>query len=269
MFRRQFAVGAALLVLSASQSIAGERTEGKYSGVVIFDRWGGCTLYSGVFVMYISEAVKAKLEKLAGKCIEVDATAVDQPRNPGDGLIKELTVVGPAPPMNAWESPEGVKVVVKPAFEDGHAPEFIIRLECAGDTHINPSMDALAPTLLAKKVKGERDWGPSDGPSYAMMTREAFWSGGSEPRLSGGGYSGGREWTWKLTRPLKFWKKVVVQPKESFEMQIVFSKLPAGEYEFLAGYGGGVHAGQCASSNLIAFDVKADGTASLVKVKGR
>jgi hypothetical protein len=30
---------------------AGIRATGKYSGVVIYDRWGGCILFSGVYLM--------------------------------------------------------------------------------------------------------------------------------------------------------------------------------------------------------------------------
>ena len=50
-----------------SACLAGERGSGKYSGVVIFDRWGGCTLYSGIYVMYISEGVKEQLRPEAGR----------------------------------------------------------------------------------------------------------------------------------------------------------------------------------------------------------
>jgi hypothetical protein len=73
---------------------------------------------------------------------------------------------------------------------------------------------------------------------------------------------------WWVTTPRTFEKHVVLQPNATFELRLSF-KMPAGEYEFLAGYGGGVHAWQCIASNLVAFDVAADGTAKLVKVAGR
>ena len=68
----------------------GERGPGKYCGVVIFDRWGGCTLYSGIYVMYVSEKVKNGLRPFAGRAVQIDAKKVNQPENPGDGLITQF-----------------------------------------------------------------------------------------------------------------------------------------------------------------------------------
>ena len=77
-----------LFAVLFTTSFAGIRGPVKYSGRVIFDRWGGCTLYSGVYVMYISEEVKEKLRPYANEAVEINATEVFQPMNPGDGLIK-------------------------------------------------------------------------------------------------------------------------------------------------------------------------------------
>src|SRR5687767_1264410 len=128
MTKRLSTITAAVALL-ATLCLAGIRSEGKYSGVVIFDRWGGCTLYSGIYVMYISEGVKEQLRAEAGKCVQIDATQVEQPHNDGDGLIKKLTILGPALEAKAWESPEGLKLTVVRAFEDGNAPAFVIRVE--------------------------------------------------------------------------------------------------------------------------------------------
>jgi hypothetical protein len=234
---------------------------------VIFDRWGGCTLFSGVYLMHVSEAIKSQLEDEAGKCIEVDATEVKQPLDM-DGLIKKLTVLGPASDKH-WSSAEGMTVTVIPAFEDGHAPEFIIRVESTSPKPITLCLGSLALTLLGERDKSDR-FSPSDGPSDAVLTRQSFWDG-EHPRLKGycessiGGVN--KKWQWTVTQPHKLQGTTLI-PKEAFEIRILF-KLPAGEYDFLAGYGGGAHEGQCAASNLLAFDVKADGTASLVKVAGR
>ena|SRR5439155_12989963 len=51
-------VALATLLLFAGPSSAGIRGPGKYSGVVVFDRWDGCLLFSSVYLMYISEVVK-------------------------------------------------------------------------------------------------------------------------------------------------------------------------------------------------------------------
>jgi hypothetical protein len=265
MLGRRFVVGAAVLVLSASQCFAGEGGADKYTGVVIFDRWGGCMLNSGIYVMYISETVKAKLKNLAGKCIEVDAIEIEKGDvDDEDDQIKKLTVLGPAPPAEAWVSAEGLKLVVAPAFEDGHAPEFTIRVENVSQKPIALDMDLLGPTVLGKQV--HEHFSPSpDGPSEAIVTRQSFWTRpGDKPRLK----SKGENWAWTVTQPLTYEERTTIQPEKAFEARISL-ELPAGEYEFLVGYGGSFDNGRCIASKLIAFDVKADGSASLAKVKGR
>lgn len=81
--------------------------------MVIFDRWGGCILFSGVYLMYISESTKEKLRDYEGQAIEVDALKVNQPMNPGDGLIRELKVLGPAKAPVGY-TVEGIKLDAQP-----------------------------------------------------------------------------------------------------------------------------------------------------------
>jgi hypothetical protein len=259
---------AAATVLFVTVCLAATRSPGKYSGVVVFDRWGGCTLYSGIYVMYISEGVKEQLRANAGKCVQIDATQVEQPLGRGDGLIRKLTLLGPAPPAKASESPEGLKITVARAFEDGTAPQFVIRVENVSDQPKALNMNSLAPTLLAAKTKaraGSEGLSPSDGPSTAVVTREDFWlEKEGAPRLQGESET----WQWKVIAPEKLEKDVALKPKAVFELRLSF-KVPSGEYEFLAGYGGGAHAGECIASNRLGFDVKQDGTAVMAKAAGR
>jgi len=261
---RRITVVIVAIALFSAICAAGERSAGKYSGVVIFDRWGGCTLYSGIYVMYVSESVKEQLRAETDKCVQIDATQVEQPQNPGDGLIKKFTLLGPAPAAKELESPDGMKIAAAPAFDDGQAPACVIRAENISDKPVTLRMGSLAPTLLAAQTKGANRWSPSDGPSIAVVTRQSFWVGMDGPRMKGANET----WQWEVTAPRSLKKDVVLQPKTGFELYLLF-KLPAGEYEFLAGYGGGVHDGQCIASNLIAFDVKPDGTATLAKAAGR
>jgi hypothetical protein len=51
---------------------AGLRGPGKYSGVVVFDRWDTCFLLSGPYITYISDNVKNELRPYAGKAMQVD-----------------------------------------------------------------------------------------------------------------------------------------------------------------------------------------------------
>jgi len=82
-----FTLGIFVIVLIGPVLIAGIRASGKYSGVVFYDRWDNCILFNGVYLMYISEAVKEKLRPYRGQSVEINATDVYQPVNPGDGLI--------------------------------------------------------------------------------------------------------------------------------------------------------------------------------------
>ena len=93
---------------------AGIRAPGKYSGVVIYDRWGGCILFSGVYLMYVSEAVKGQLRPYTGEAVEIDALAVVQPTNPGDGLIRKLKVLGPAGPNKTPFTFDDIKLDAQP-----------------------------------------------------------------------------------------------------------------------------------------------------------
>src|SRR5438128_2894549 len=107
-------VTACLLLLLVSPATGGIRAPAKYSGVVFFDRWGGCLLFSGVYLMYISEDVKEGLRRYDGQAIEIDALRVIQPVNPGDGLIKRFNVLGHAHAKQAAYTVEGTKLEARP-----------------------------------------------------------------------------------------------------------------------------------------------------------
>ncbi|MCH8044486.1 MAG: hypothetical protein IID44_12275 [Planctomycetes bacterium] len=252
----KLAVWLLLLSLLATDVRAGERGPGKHSGVVVFDRWDGCTLYSGIYVMYISERVKDKLRKHAGKSVQIDAIKVHQPKNPGDGLITEFTYLGPAPQTMNWVSLSGVELVATPSSTKGQPPTVIISVRNRGKRDVKVYSSHLAPTLLSK-TSGGRTSLVADGPSYALITRQAF-IGGSGPRTKG--------WGWSIDQGLP--RTFTLAPGAERRIRITFD-LPAGEYDFLAGYGGGVHGGKGIASNLVAFDVTKDGKANFPTIKGR
>jgi hypothetical protein len=236
-------------LLIALPAFAGERTPGKYSGAVVFDRWDGCTLYSGVYVMYVSQNCQEDLREHAGTWVQVDATEVSQPQNPGDGLITELTHLGAPPPTTRnWISLSGLTLRAAADFKEGEKPSVAIVLANGGKKEVTVFGSELAPTLLIKSAAAD----VADGPSYALVTRQAFISGGSEPRTSGRGHSPHGDYAWEIDRGLP--AKFVLKPGEERRIRIAFD-LPAGEYDFLAGYGGGVHQELGLASNLVAFDV--------------
>jgi len=229
-----------LLSMLVTDVRAGIRSPGKHSGVVIFDRWDGCTLYSGIYVMYISEHVKDKLRKHAGKSVQIDAIKVHQPKNPGDGLITEFKYLGPAPPTMNWVSLSGVELRATPSFTSGQSPTVIISVQNHGKKDAKIHSSELAPTLLTKTSGGRTSFVPADGPSYALITRQAFIAGGTDPRTKGRGITNGEPYSWSIDQDLP--RTFTLSPGAERRIQITFD-LPAGEYDFLAGYGGGVHAG--------------------------
>jgi hypothetical protein len=264
MSRYGFMCSLFIALVGSTVCQAAERGQGRYSGVVVFDRWGGCTLASGVYVTAISEAVKEKLKSQTGKCVDLDVIDVVPPRNGSEGLIKELKVLGATPARNQFDAPDGLQIAVRSNFAEGKPAAFVIRVKNNSSKEINVSLESLAPTLLGHRDAAKHNAGPADGPSKVLFTREAFWNGDG-PRQTGGR---GVDFGWTATRPADIWQQKAIEPHGYFELRLAF-KLPEGEYDFWIGYGGGTHEGRSIISQPIGFDVDADGGAELIDVSGR
>ncbi|MBV9469296.1 MAG: hypothetical protein JOZ57_08625, partial [Abitibacteriaceae bacterium] len=165
-----------LIVLNSSVSYGGLLGPGTYYGVVVFDRWDGCTLYNGVFLMYIAEQVKSQLRPYSNQAIQINATDVLQPRNPGDALIRKFVYMGSAPANPDWLNKPGLKLKTIPAFKNGEKPSVIIEIVNTGQQELEINSHDLAPTLLTQRVSKFARFSSSDGPSFALCTDQTFWN---------------------------------------------------------------------------------------------
>lgn len=237
-------------------SEAGIRGPGKYSGVVIFDRRDACILYSGIYLMYVSEGVKEQLREHSGKPVEIDATEVFQPMNPGDGLIKELKYLGEAPVSLRCPEIDGIQLQSTVLVGQKGHPVAVITMKNVSDKPVKVSRYDLAMTLLMRQAPAKPGWGVADGNSIALITRVGFGIGGDEARWKGNGFLGdGGTYEWTIGEENALPPTTSLAPKATRKIEVRF-KLPDGEYDFLCGYGGGVHDGRCLASNLASFDIK-------------
>jgi hypothetical protein len=262
IFRRLILI-ALLVAVSGSLLIvhAGLRGPGKYSGVVIFDRWDTCLLLSGNYITYVSEEVKEHLRPYKNQAIQVDAFEVFQAMNPGDALIRRYKIIGPAPLASQEPSIEGVRITVKSDFDRDHAIAFLITIENSANSPIQIETNAIGPTLLGLEptVSGKRYTclSPSDGKSTAWITRATLLTSSSvscsyDNHLVVSASS-------SIDPSSKLAERFNLNSGESKQTRLVF-KLPAGPYQFLVGYGGGVHEGRSLAGNAISFHVDSDGT---------
>ncbi len=243
-------------VCSSSLCRAGIRGPGKYCGVVVFDRWGGCTLYSGVYVMYVSEKTKEGLRPYAGQSIQIDAKEVYQPKNPGDGRIGKFEYLGPAPETRSWVRLNDVRLrtAVQPG-DDGKAVARIT-VENQGDKPVRLFGGELALTLLTKQEGRTRRWSPSDGPSYALMTRQSLLGiGAYGARLERERTEIGQPYVWTIGKEDALPGDFTLAPQERKVVAVKFD-VPDGQYDCLSGYGGGVHQDKCLASNRCGFDIE-------------
>jgi hypothetical protein len=256
-------------VVLASTIWAGIRGPGEYTGIVIYDRWDTCYLYSGTYLMYIAEKRKNLLRQYEGQSILVDAKEVSQPINPGDGLITKFKFLGLAKPKRNLPEVEGLRLSIHPDFDLRNGVQFRLQIENRGDKIIGVDTSEISPTLF-----GEKDtynpFSPSDGKSDAKITRCSFESidewkhdeivnrknstGNLESETIS--FSIGAE-DRKAISPI-----VELAPGEKKEFVVTLC-VPRGEFQFLFGYGGGVHEGKGLASNLIAFSVNSKGMANL------
>ena len=266
---------AILLLLLAAAAAAGIRGPGKYKGVVVFDSWGTCYLYSGVYLMYVSEKTKAGLMEYEGRPVEIYAKEVLQPTNPGDGLIGKFDLLSlldskPAPP-----GIRGLSLRAVPEFGPGPGARFALVFENRGAEDLKVDMRSVAPTLLGEKDEHDL-FSPSDGKSTALITRCEL----AAPRGCLDEYGvtlkgpGGLETT--ETRRYAFRVEggnvedgaglpagLLVRAGQA-ERVVVALEAPPGAYDFLFGYEGGVHATRGLASNIVSFRVGRDGSAALL-----
>jgi hypothetical protein len=242
---------AALLVAAAAAPIlvAGARGTGKYNGVIFYDRWDNCYLFSGVYLMYISEAVKESLRPYRGKSMEIDAKEVDQPMSPGDGLIKKLDVVGESKedrrPINRTPPIRGVELRASVSRVSGRF-RAIVEIRNNSSANVAIESDALGFAVIAHDKPFFLC--PSDGTSCAVITRINATSPDGKNRVDS------QTWGWAFDSSNRLPNRFTLGPGEIRTTSVVLD-LQNGAYQFIAGYGGGVHAGPCAASNAVSFDV--------------
>jgi hypothetical protein len=229
---------------------AGIRTAGKYSGVVIFDRWDGCIVFSSVYLMYISESVKEDLRPYVGQAIEIDALDVFQPMNPGDGLIRKYRIIGPAADKYEGITLDALVLTAAKVYTTG-SPSAVVEIRNIGRESIRVDSSEIGLALMMKK-QGYQRGDPSDGPSTAVITRanvlSSDWRRGSrvdDTMLS---------WSFEVDPNDPFPEFFSLAPSEVRRTTITFH-VPPGEYEFFFGYGGGVHEERSLASNPVSFDV--------------
>lgn len=258
---RKFSTTLLIITLYVGTAFAGIRAPGKYSGIVIFDRWDTCYLYSGIYLMYVSEKTKEKLRKYEGQSVFIYAKEVFQPINPGDGLIGKYKFLGLAKSKGAGLSDLTLKIV--PQFAGEGAPKFLLEIENKMGRAVSVSPGALALTLLG--AKRDKMFSPSDGKSDAWITRQPF----KHPSFIKEMFPKKSKYiTWGDNDEFYFDidenlpDAIDIQPNQKREISLSFH-LPKGEYDFLCGYGGGVHEEKGLVSNIVAFTVDDNGKAKV------
>jgi len=200
--------------------------------------------------MYISETVKDQLKQYQGQAFEIDALEVVQPDNPGDGLIRRLKVLGPAETKQTWYTLQGTKLNAQPIAVKGSRMAVELTITNEGSTPARIDSSQIGFVLLSEKIEGAST--PSDGPSMAVITRTNVFSGKGTWQLGAGGriYS----YSYLIADDVRFSESFELAPYESRTTKIAFV-LPAGRYQFFAGYGGGVHESKSIVSNPVSIEL--------------
>jgi hypothetical protein len=245
-----------ILTLCAGPAFAGIRAAGKYSGIVIFDRWDTCYIYSGIYLMYVSEKTKEGLRKYEGQSVTINAKEVFQPINPGDGQIGKYKFLGLAKSKGALDR---LTLRVSPQFGDEGAPKFLLEIVNSRETTVSVSPYRLALTLLG--AKRDHMFSPSDSKSDAWITRQPF----KRPSFIEDMFPKKSKYiTWGNNDEFYFGideelpDAIEIRPNQKKAISLSFH-LPKGKYDFLCGYGGGVHDEKGLASNIVAFTVDETG----------
>jgi hypothetical protein len=238
---------------------AGLRGIGKYCGVVVFDRWDTCFLLSGPYITYISGSVKEELRPYKGSAMQVDASKVVQRQNPGDALIQKYKIVGPAPDTGRWGKLDGLELVAGSDFGPKGTPTFVIEIHNTGNNPVRIDSSEVGPTLIGSGQQSP--FMASDSGSGAVITRATLVTSSSWQSTIGGVTYSASFWIDPVSHPPGH---LQLEPGQSMKTRITF-EVPPGQYQFLFGYGGGVHEEKSLASNAISFDLSDTGVATLAR----
>jgi hypothetical protein len=259
LFSRYLILLATLVCGVVGTAPAGIRGPGKYCGVVIFDRWDTCFLLSGPYITYISEKVKNDLRAYNGKAMQIYASEVFQPENPGDALITKFEIIGLAPDTQKWAKLDGLQLNAESDFGPLDRPIFRIEIRNAGNTPVSINSSEIAPVVLGLVPKPLSF--PSDGRSAAWITRGDLMHPSSwKSTIGRATYSA----SYKIDLESRLPERFVLEPNQSKKARITFEISP-GQYQFMFGYGGGVHEEKSLVSNFVSFDLSDAGVATLAK----
>jgi hypothetical protein len=228
----------------------------KYSGVVIFDRWDMCFLLSGGYISYVADSVKSELRPYRGKAMQVDASQVVQFENPGDAVILKYTIIGSAPDNRRGPVTDGLVLSTLSDFDSHGTPTFTIKIGNEGSSTIEIDSSEIGPTLMGstRSVMAMT----SDIHSAAWNRRGSLvdasaWSS----TVDGVNISA----TYIIEPPL-LPRRFDLRSNSSIEARITL-KVSPGQYQFMVGYGGGVHEEKSIASNAISFELSNHGVATL------
>jgi hypothetical protein len=246
---------ALLLVTLIPATHAGIRGRGRYVGYVLFDRWDTCVLFNGPYIIYISTAVKESLRPYAGRFVAIDARQVEQPMNPGDGLIKQFFINDVDLPPNPLEH-AGLAIHIG-AVEDGQPAGLRLRLENRGAAPVSIGAASIAFAVFAKMSGSERPLSdPSDGSSTAVITRQDLQQ--VEGRFSFTRDTFAGNYGWRVEKADRLPSNFQLDPGASKSTTIRL-KFPPAEYQAIAGVSEGVLASSPLVSGTFSFDVNNSG----------
>jgi hypothetical protein len=177
---------------------------------------------------------------------------VKQPINPGDGLIRRLNILGPATSEQGWSTVEGITLGAQPlAIKGSLGVELTVTNK--GDTPVRIDSSQIGFALLSSRIEDAQT--PSDGPSTAVITRANVALANGSWQIGAGGKI--HSYSYLIVDHAGFPQTFELAPNESRKIQIVF-ELPAGHYQFFAGYGGGVLEYKSIISNPVSLDLAKD-----------
>jgi hypothetical protein len=204
--------------------------------------------------------VKENLRAYKNQSMQVDASEVLQPINPGDGLIQKYTIFGPVPEDSSRQEIEGIRISIESDFDRDRTPAFLITIKNSSDKPVQIDSGEIGLALLGLKI--DPSFNPSDGKSMAWITRAtlAMPSSAMSSTVNNHTISASYSIDPNTNLPERF----ALNPGDSKQIRIKFQVTP-GPYQFLVGLGGGVHAGRSLASNAVSFHVDSDGNPVLDK----